>query len=263
MTGTILDQIISRKKIEAESWKRKGTNNKEPKFKTRSLISKLRGAKELAIISEFKRASPSKGDINLQLKPDEQARQYMEAGASAISVLTDEAGFKGTFADLEIVRQAVDIPILCKDFIIDSVQIDLARNSGADIILLIAAALDKRSLAELFNYAQSQGMECLVEIHDEADLEKAASIQAPLIGINNRNLRTFEVNIENTEMLGPLVKSTGASLISESGMKTTEDVRRAANSGADGILVGETFMTSSNIKKVFTDFRIPIGGRSI
>lgn len=260
MKGTILDQIISRKKKEAESLKREVIFRKEPLSEIRSLISKLKGAKEIAIISEFKRASPSKGDINLQLKPDLQARLYQEAGASAISVLTDAAGFKGTFADLELVRQAVDVPILCKDFIIDSIQIDLARSSGADVILLIAAALDKQSLADLFAYAQSQGMECLVEIHDEADLEKAISIHAPLIGINNRNLKTFEVNIENTEMLGPLVKGTGASLISESGMKTTEDVRRAANSGADGILVGETFMTSSNITQVFRDFRIPLGG---
>jgi indole-3-glycerol phosphate synthase len=263
MTGTILDQIIIRKKLEVEFLKREATIQRGAFFETRSLISNLKAAKDMAIISEFKRASPSKGVINLQLEPALQAKQYEEAGASGISVLTDEAGFKGTFADLETVRQVADIPILCKDFIIDNIQIDLARKSGADVILLIAAVLEKQALADLYAYSQSLGMECLVEIHDEVDLEKALSIEAPLIGVNNRNLKTFEVNIENTERLGPLVKDSGALLISESGMRSKSDVMRAAEAGANGILVGETFMRSLNLKQVFSDFRIPIGGGSL
>jgi len=171
MEGTILDSIIKRKRIEVKDLELSKLDLIEHSFKPRSLLEKLRSTEEVAIISEFKRASPSKGNINLKLKPAEQARHYVKAGASAISVLTDEIGFKGTFSDLEKVRKAVDIPLLCKDFIIDKVQIDLARYSGADVILLIAAALSREELANLYAYASSQGLECLVEIHDEKDLE--------------------------------------------------------------------------------------------
>lgn len=258
--ATILESIIERKKIEVEQLKNAGSEVRNPIFQTCSLIHKLRVAEDLAIISEFKRASPSKGDINMKLVPEAQARIYEEAGASAISVLTDEKGFKGSLSDLQKVRQAVNIPILCKDFIVDRIQIDLAGGAGADVILLIASALNKEELAELYNYASSCGLECLVEIHDESDLEKALEINASLIGINNRDLKSFQVDIKNTEKLGPIVKKAGALLISESGIKTREDVIRAAASGANGILVGETFMTSPDIRKSFADFKVPIGG---
>jgi len=260
MEGTILESIIKRKRFEIENLKTIKLDLKQPCFKPRSLIDRLRFSDNVAIISEFKRASPSKGDINLQLKPAEQAKLYVEAGASAISVLTDEIGFKGTFSDLEKVRETVDIPILCKDFIIDKFQIDLARFSGADVILLIAAVLSKEELALLHGYALSLGLECLVEIHDEKDLEKAKEIKAPLIGINNRDLKTFQVNLDTTMKLGPLVKNSGAMLISESGMKTREDVQTAALAGANGVLVGETFMKSLDIERTFMEFKVPIGG---
>ncbi|MGA9226944.1 MAG: indole-3-glycerol phosphate synthase TrpC [Mesobacillus sp.] len=260
MEGTILEIIIKRKRFEIENLKTTKLDLKQPCFKPRSLIDRLRFSDNVAIISEFKRASPSKGDINLQLKPAEQAKLYVEAGASAISVLTDEIGFKGTFSDLEKVRETVDIPILCKDFIIDKFQIDLARFSGADVILLIAAVLSKEELALLHGYALSLGLECLVEIHDEKDLEKAKEIKAPLIGINNRDLKTFQVNLDATMKLGPLVKNSGAMLISESGMKTREDVQTAALAGANGVLVGETFMKSLDIERTFMEFKVPIGG---
>jgi indole-3-glycerol phosphate synthase len=260
MEGTILEGIIERKRLEVKDLKLFKLDLTELNFKPRSLIEKLRSTDEVAIISEFKRASPSKGDINLQLKPVEQARLYVKAGASAISVLTDEIGFKGTFSDLKKVREAVDIPILCKDFIIDRVQIDLARYSGADVILLIAAALSKDELALLHSYASTLGLECLVEIHDEQDLEKAIEIKAPLIGINNRDLKTFQVNLETSMKLGPLVKKSGALLISESGMKTRGDVQTAALAGANGVLVGETFMKSFDVEQTFLEFKVPIGG---
>lgn len=260
MEGTILEGIIERKRLEVKDLKLSKIDLKEPILKPRSLIEKLRSTDEVAIISEFKRASPSKGDINLQLKPVEQARLYVKAGASAISVLTDEIGFKGTFSDLKKVREAVDIPILCKDFIIDRVQIDLARYSGADVILLIAAALSKDELALLHVYASTLGLECLVEIHDEQDLEKAIEIKAPLIGINNRDLKTFQVNLETSMKLGPLVKKSGALMISESGMKTRGDVQTAALAGANGVLVGETFMKSFDVERTFLEFKVPIGG---
>ncbi|MEH7441480.1 indole-3-glycerol phosphate synthase TrpC [Bacillus sp. JJ1122] len=260
MEGTILERIIERKRIEVEECKLSKLVSHQPFFKPRSLIEKLRNTDEVAIISEFKRASPSKGDINLKLNPADQARLYVKAGASAISVLTDEIGFKGTFSDLEKVREAVNIPILCKDFIIDKVQIDLARYSGADVILLIAAALSKEELGLLYGYASSVGLECLVEIHDEIDLEKAVELNVPLIGINNRDLKTFKVNLETTMKLGPLVKKAGAFLISESGMKTREDVQIAALAGANGVLVGETFMKSLDVERTFMEFKVPIGG---
>ena len=256
--GTILDSIIERKKTEVEDLKKAAEVFPEFSFKTRSLIKALREAENIAIISEFKRASPSKGDININLDPGHQAKLYAEAGATAISVLTDQKGFKGSFADLRKVREEVDLPILCKDFMIDKIQIDKARSAGADVILLIAAVLSVEKMAELYNYASAIGLECLVEIHDQADLEKALEINAALIGVNNRNLKSFEVNLENTEKLGPLVKNAGALLISESGMKTREDISRAAVAGASGVLIGETFMTSSDIKSAFTQFTIPI-----
>ncbi|WHX38922.1 indole-3-glycerol phosphate synthase TrpC [Mesobacillus sp. AQ2] len=256
--GTILDSIIERKRVEVEELKNAEMDIKESSLPPRSLIKVLREAKNIAIISEFKRASPSKGDINLSLDPARQAKLYARAGASAISVLTDEKGFKGSFSDLRKVREAVDLPILCKDFIVDKIQIDLARFAGADVILLIASALSLEELTELYKYASEQGLECLVEIHDEKDLEKAINIKAQVIGINNRDLKTFEVYHENTEKLGPLVKKAGALLISESGMKTRGDIVRAAAAGANGVLVGETFMTSADLKETFTKFTVPV-----
>ena len=256
--STILDSIIERKKVEVEELRKSAREIPEISSKPRSLLKALREANNVAIISEFKRASPSKGDINLSLDPAEQAKLYALSGASAVSVLTDEKGFKGSFSDLKEVREAVELPVLCKDFIVDPIQIDLALSAGADIILLIASALPLEKLAELYEYVSEKGLECLVEIHDETDLKKALHIKAQIIGINNRDLKTFEVNLENTEKLGPLVKKAGALLISESGIRTREDVLRVAAAGASGVLIGETFMTSTDIKNTFTQFTVPI-----
>lgn len=256
--GTLLDSIIERKRIEVEELRKSSMEISEVSSMPRSLLKALREANNVAIISEFKRASPSKGDINPFLDPAHQAKLYALSGACAISVLTDEQGFKGSFSDLQKVRNAVDLPILCKDFIVDQIQIDLARSAGADVILLIASALPLEKLSELYDYASEKGLECLVEIHDETDLEKALLIKAQIIGINNRDLKTFEVNLENTEKLGPLVKKAGAMLISESGIKTREDIVRAAAAGACGVLIGETFMTSSNLQNTFSQFTVPV-----
>ncbi|MBT2639514.1 indole-3-glycerol phosphate synthase TrpC [Bacillus sp. ISL-39] len=256
--GTILDSIIERKIVEVEELRKSAKEIPEISWKPRSLLKVLSEAKNVAIISEFKRASPSRGDINLSLDPAQQAKLYALSGASAISVLTDEKGFKGSFSDLKQVREAVELPVLCKDFIVDPIQIDLAYSAGADVILLIASALPLEKLAELYEYASEKGLECLVEIHDDKDLEKALLIKAQIIGINNRDLKTFEVNLENTEKLGPLVKKAGAFLISESGIRTREDVIRAAAAGASGVLIGETLMTSSDLQNTFSQFTVPI-----
>jgi indole-3-glycerol phosphate synthase len=257
---TILDRIIDEKRKEVQKLREEMFPKLETKQK-RSFIQKLQEAEEIAIISEFKRASPSKGIINNGVEPAEQAARYEQAGASAISVLTDTTFFKGSFSDLKAVREVVDLPILCKDFIIDSVQIDKAAASGADIILLIVAALDDRTLSQLYHYAMSLDLEVLVEVHNQAELEKALAIGAKLIGVNNRDLKTFTVSLEATENLADSIKKAGAYLISESGIHQREDVERVRKAGTNGILVGESLMKSSDLSKTFQDFRLPLASK--
>lgn len=256
---TILDRIINEKQKEVLKLREGGFLKVEPKPK-RSFIQKLQQAEEIAIISEFKRASPSKGLINNGVEPADQAARYEKAGASAVSVLTDSTFFKGSFADLRAVREAVDLPILCKDFIIDSIQIDQAAAHGADIILLIVAALNETTLEQLYQYAQSLDLEVLVEVHNQEELEKALNLGAKLIGVNNRDLKTFNVSLDVTESLAKSIKDSGAFLISESGIHRREDVERVRSAGANGILVGEALMKSPNLAKSFQDFRLPLFG---
>ncbi|WHX98904.1 indole-3-glycerol phosphate synthase TrpC [Neobacillus sp. DY30] len=256
---TILDRIINEKQKEVKKLRQGNLIKVEAKPK-KSLIQKLQQAEEIAIISEFKRASPSKGLINNGVEPAEQALKYERAGASAISVLTDSTFFKGAFADLMAVREAVDLPILCKDFMIDPIQIDQAAAHGADIILLIVAALDETTLAQLYQYARGLDLEVLVEVHNQEELEKALNLGAQLIGVNNRDLKTFNVSLDVTESLANLIKDSGAFLISESGIHHKEDVERVRNCGANGILVGEALMKSPDIAKSFQEFRLPLVG---
>jgi len=256
---TILDRIINEKQKEVLKLREGGFIKVEAKPK-RSFIQKLQQEEEIAIISEFKRASPSKGLINNGVEPADQAARYEKAGASAVSVLTDSTFFKGSFADLRAVREAVDLPILCKDFMIDSIQIDQAAAHGADIILLIVAALDETTLAQLYQYARSLDLEVLVEVHNQEELEKALNLGAQLIGVNNRDLKTFNVSLDVTESLAMSIKDSGAFLISESGIHHKEDVERVRNAGANGILVGEALMKSPDLAKSFQDFRLPLVG---
>jgi indole-3-glycerol phosphate synthase len=256
--ATILNRIIEKKKTELADLRKLELACDVQRVK-HSFIDRMAQANEMKIIAEFKRASPSKGDINPNLIPQEQAQLYARFGADAVSVLTDTSFFKGSFSDLAAVRSVIDLPILCKDFIIDPVQIDVAKNAGADLILLIAAALEQQQLVELYQYAVEADMEVLVEIHDEEDLNKALAAKPRLIGINNRNLKTFEVDLGITERLAPLVKETGAQLISESGIKTARDVERVKEAGAQGILVGETFMTASDLGASFKQLKLPLG----
>lgn len=254
--GTILDRILDEKRKEIKSLKE--LRRKELKQETNySLIQQLEQANSLSVIAEFKRASPSKGDINIHLNPAEQARIYLENGAVAISVLTDTTFFKGAFHDLKLVREAVDIPILCKDFIIDQVQIDVAKDSGANIILLIAAALTPSELSELYKYAKHQNLEVLMEVHDEFDLEKAFKVGPKLMGINNRNLKTFEVDLAVTERLAPAIRSFGSYVISESGIFTKLDAKRVSVAGASGVLVGEALMKSGDLTTSMKDLMVP------
>lgn len=257
---TILDKIIAEKRNEVLRLKKESTQLSFEVSKKPSLFEKLKNSKNLQIISEIKRSSPSKGIINSSVNPANQASQYAKAGAACISVLTDQPFFNGSFNDLKDVTQIVEIPVLCKDFIIDEVQIDFAKAHGASVILLIVAALSKAELSKLYQYATNQGLEILVEVHDEEELKVALEIDAKLIGINNRNLKTFEVDLRHTEKVAKLFPfHENRVLISESGIKDSNDAKFVAEFGASAVLVGETLMRSGDIEGTLHSLQVPKG----
>lgn len=199
----------------------------------------------MALIAEVKRRSPSKGDFVGELDPVIQARAYEDGGASAISVLADARYFGGSLDDLSAVREAVGVPVLCKDFILTPYQVYEARAYGADLILLIVSAMDDLTLLALHPLALELGMTPLVEVHDQHELARAIAAGAGLIGINNRDLTDFSVDLLTTEYLAPLVPDDTV-IVSESGIATREDVQRVAEAGARAVLVGETLMRSGD-----------------
>ncbi|WP_102275022.1 indole-3-glycerol phosphate synthase TrpC [Cytobacillus massiliigabonensis] len=259
--STILDLILAEKSKQIVKLKEEMAGVKIlNQYKKRPFLERLQ-TEHLSIIAEFKRASPSKGDINVNISLREQVLDYVHFGAAAISILTDTPFFKGSFTDLATGRKAVDVPILCKDFIIDEVQIRKAKIVGADLILLIAAALEASRLKELSDFAFEHGLEVLVEVHNEAEMELALSSGVKLIGVNNRDLKSFSVDLSVTESLGPIIKKEGAFLISESGIKSVEDVKRVIAAGANGILVGGAFMETDNLEEMFKALKYAqIGG---
>ena len=202
------------------------------------------------IIAEIKRRSPSRGEIRADFDPVTCAKAYADAGAAAISVLTDSHYFGGELRDLEIVRRAVSLPLLRKDFIVDPYQIDESRLAGADAVLLIAAAFPEEVRAEelgrLAGRAGELGLDVLVEVHDEHEFETAVSCGATLIGVNNRDLRTFEVDLGVSERLAARVPD-GIVMVAESGIFTANDVTRLESAGADAFLVGEALMREPDI----------------
>ncbi|WP_175991354.1 indole-3-glycerol phosphate synthase TrpC [Bacillus sp. Marseille-Q1617] len=257
----ILQEIIDKKMSEVKELKERGFKTYNQSFKqSRGLYDSLMKADRLQVIAEIKRASPSKGDIKVEVEPVAQAKDYEQAGAAAISVLTDTPFFKGTMDDLAEVRKQVSLPILCKDFIIDPIQIDRAHDAGANIILLIVAALDKATLHSLFDYAGNLGLEVLVEVHNEEEMRIALDMGASIIGINNRNLKTFEVSLDVTENLAAMIKNKKTVLISESGIKNKSDCERAAKAGAHGVLVGETLMRSEDSGKTLSSLQVSRSG---
>ncbi len=193
----------------------------------------------IRVIAEVKRRSPSAGVIADPFVPREIAAAYEAAGADAISCLTDREFFGGDLGHLAEVRAAVGLPVLRKDFLVADVQVYEARAAGADAVLLIAEALAAGPMAVLAGLAADLGMDVLAEAHSEAALERALACGAALVGINNRDLTTFEVRLETTERLGPRVKDAGRVLVAESGIRTAADVRRVMAAGADAVLVGE------------------------
>ena len=201
-----------------------------------------------AVIAEIKKASPSKGLIRADFDPAAIAHSYAAGGAACLSVLTDVDFFQGSDAYLGEAREACVLPVLRKDFTIDRYQIEEARSIGADAILLIAAALDNAALANLHAYARQCGLDVLVEVHDAVDLQRALPLPDAahtLIGINNRDLRTFETRIETTVLLRPDVPGDRL-LVTESGVATREDVARLRAAGVNAFLVGETFMRAAD-----------------
>lgn len=256
--ATILDKIIAQKEIEVRELKAIYSSHQATTLKERpSLYETFTSADKLNIIAEVKRASPSKGIINDGVDPILQAKSYEEAGAGAISVLTDQKFFKGSMADLSAVANAVNVPLLCKDFMIDEVQIDVAKDHGASVILLIAAALPEARLRELYQYARSLNLDVLFEVHNEEEAEVALRIGARIVGINNRDLKTFHVDLGVTERVAEMLKDENILLVSESGIKTKQDVEFVEAAGAKAILVGETLMLADDIAATIHDFRVP------
>jgi len=207
----------------------------------RDFIGALSDRPDVAVIAEVKKASPSRGLIAPDCEASKQALHYQDGGAACISVLTEPDFFGGAFTDLSDVSDAVDIPVLCKDFVIDPMQLFIARGHGADAVLLMVSILGE-SLAEYLDLATTLGLAALVEVHDRAELAIALAAKPRLIGVNSRDLRTLEVSPERVAPLLAEVKASEAIAVAESGVKKRANVEAAAEAGADAVLVGETLM---------------------
>ena len=245
----ILNQIVDVKRQEiAAASKRKSLAamraDAESRVLTRDFVGAMRAkvaAGQAAVIAEIKKASPSKGVLRADVEPADIAQSYAEHGAACLSVLTDRQFFQGQPDYLKQARASCELPVLRKDFMVDPYQIYESRAMGADCILLIAACLDDAQMAEMEAIARSLDMAVLVEVHDGAELERALKLKTPLVGINNRNLRTFEVTLETTLSLRDRVPSDRL-LVTESGILGRADVQRMREAGVNAFLVGEAFM---------------------
>ena len=259
---TILEKILHEKRFEVERLLAEGVNAEKFEVSRPSLFDKLVGATHLQVIAEMKRASPSKGLIAEGTDPVAQASAYERAGVACVSVLTDAPFFRGSFDDLKAFAEAIDTPLLCKDFIIHKVQIDKAKSAGASVILLIVSALSDEELKEFHAYATNAGLEVLVEVHDTAELERALKIDAKLIGVNNRNLRTFDVDLSRTEEIAAIFPfGEKHVLISESGITGQQDALRVSHAGASAVLVGESLMRSGKVGEAIKNMQVALPRR--
>ncbi len=248
---TVLDKIVATKRLEIDAAKavlseaalRQQLADAPP---TRDFFAALAAEGPIKLIAEVKKASPSAGLIRDNFDPVTIAKTYAEHGASCISVLTDEPYFQGSLDYLQQIRAAVDLPLLRKDFILDSYQLVEARCAGADAVLLIAECLDDCNLRKLHNRAIELGMTPLVELYEPANLPRVLASGATLVGVNNRDLRTFEVDLDHTIRLREQIPEE-CLLVGESGIRTREDVRRLEAAGVDAILVGESLMREDDI----------------
>ncbi len=209
----------------------------------------------LAVIAEVKRRSPSRGDLAPDLDPVKLALRYVQGGASCISVLTEPVFFSGSNQDLIGVSDSVNVPVLRKDFTLDPAQVWEARTIGADAVLLIVAALDSDRLSELIGTAKEAGLAALVEVHDEAEVEIALAAGADLVGVNNRNLKTFEIDLSTSERLAPLLADAKCT-VGESGIRSSEDARRLKTAGYRAVLVGESLVLSERPELAVESLRV-------
>jgi len=242
----ILDQILARTRedLPARKARRPLTDLRrlaEAMSPARGLAAALRRPGTVTAITEFKRRSPSAGWIHEHARVADVVPAYVGAGAAALSILTDEPFFGGSLDDLAAARALVDVPILRKDFIVDEYQIAEARVAGADAVLLIVAALDPATLADLLAACQGYGLEALVETHDEGEVRRAVATGARVIGINHRDLRTFEMDLDLAVRLRPSIPADRV-LVAESGIRSRQDVTRMRAADIDAVLVGETLM---------------------
>ena len=214
----------------------------------------IRGSATTALICEVKKASPSKGVIRQDFNPEMIARAYEAGGATCLSVLTDGPGFQGSPAVFKAVRSMTNLPLLRKDFMLDPIQIAESAAMGADCVLIIMAMIDDETAKALMDEAKTLGLDALVETHDENELERAVKLGAEMIGINNRDLRTFETSLATFERLAPLAPEE-ALLIAESGIFTTNDITRLAAQGAQGYLIGEALMRQDDIQAATRELR--------
>lgn len=245
---SVLDAIVAAKHAEAAALGpgmgelRAAARAMEP---ARGFGTALRHRQEVAVIAEMKRRSPSAGWIREGADAAEVARGYEAGGAAAISVLTDAEWFGGSLDDLRAVRQAVDLPVLRKDFVVDEVQLWQARAAGADAVLLIVRILEDSRLRALLEAAHSAGLDALVEVHDEVELERAVGAGATIVGVNNRDLSVFRTDIAVSERLASRIPPDVV-MVAESGISTAADVDRLGAAGVDAVLVGESLMRSGD-----------------
>jgi len=257
----ILDAIVARKKEEIaaskvarplDQLKKDASTAGAPRGFCRALTH---SPEPIAIIAEVKKKSPSRGILCAEFEPTRIAKSYEAGGASAVSVLTDTDFFGGSLGDLKAVRAAVKLPVLRKDFMLEEYQVWEARAAGADAILLIAAILETTQIKSLKSLAESLGMDALIEVHSAEELDKIASVGSALIGINNRDLRTFDATLETTEKLAARA-APGSTLVSESGIFTASDLKRLAACGVRAALIGESLVTQTDpaaaLKKLLT-----------
>jgi indole-3-glycerol phosphate synthase len=273
--GGFLEEMAAAARARAERARRERPFATRPPARAPALafsasLAEARGRGHVALVAEIKRASPSQGVIREKLDAGEQAARYERAGADALSVLTEPGYFRGSLVDLRGAVAASRLPTLRKDFIIDEIQVWEAADAGAAAVLLVVGLLDKASLRRLYDECLTLGLDALVEIHDEGELERAVDLHPTCIGVNSRDLRTLQVDLGAVERLAPLAPEH-ALLIAESGISSADDAKRAVAAGADALLVGEALVRTEDepsltalIKELQQATRkaLPMGGSS-